>query len=112
MDATTTPHYMKSLVDCHKKLLEDGFTENFKVENKKLISSSSELSYEPGEISISNFFRFEGASDPEDNSILYAITTKDGKKGTLADAYGAYADADTNEFIKEVEDIQKKIEKA
>ncbi|CAN5532036.1 hypothetical protein BH11BAC3_BH11BAC3_27170 [soil metagenome] len=112
MDETTTPHYMKSLVDCHKKLMEDGFTESFRIEDKNLVDLGSGISYKPEEISIDNFFRFEGASDPEDNSILYAITTKDGKRGTLADAYGAYADADTNEFIKEVENIQKKIEKA
>lgn len=108
MDATTTPHYMKSMVDCLNKMMADGFTENFKVENEKLVSLSDDHSYEPDEISINNFFRFEGASDPEDNSILYAIVTKDGKRGTLVDAYGAYSDVDINEFIKAVENIQKK----
>ncbi len=37
------------------------------------------------------FYRFEGASNPDDNSILYAIETSDGLKGLLVDAYGAYS---------------------
>jgi len=41
-------------------------------------------------------------------SILYAIETTDGNKGTLVDAYGLYADDDTGEFMKEVE-IHKKV---
>jgi hypothetical protein len=46
-------------------------------------------------------------SDPEDSSILYLIEASDGKKGTLIDAYGTYADAKLSDFIREVEDIQK-----
>jgi hypothetical protein len=41
-------------------------------------------------------------------SVLYAIETADGNKGTLVDAYGLYADDDTGEFMKEVE-IHKKV---
>ncbi len=108
MDGKTTPHEMKTLVECLEKMLADGFTENFKAEGKKLIGLNSDISYTSDQVSITNFFRFEGASDPEDNSILYAITCTDGNKGTLVDAYGAYSDVDTNEFIKEVESIQKK----
>ena len=40
---------------------------------------------------------------------MYAIETNDGKKGTIVDAYGAYADPDISPFIIEVEKIQKKI---
>jgi hypothetical protein len=41
-------------------------------------------------------------------SILYAIETSDGTKGTLVDAYGLYADEQTGSFMKEVE-IHKKV---
>ena len=46
---------------------------------------------------------------PLDNDIMYVITTHDGKKGTIVDAYGAYADPDTSAFMTEVEKIQKKM---
>jgi hypothetical protein len=46
-----------------------------------------------------------------DNAILYLVETNDNVKGTLIDSYGAYADAKLSKFIREVEDIQKKIKK-
>lgn len=99
---------MKSLVACTNKLVQDGFTENFKVAEQGLLSPSKEQVYKPEEISIVNFFRFEGYSDPADSSILYAIITNDGVKGTLSDSYGAYADPQVAKFIQEVESIAKK----
>jgi len=93
-------------------MLEDGYTESFKVEDNKLQCLSCDMSYGPSEITICNFFRFEGQSDPEDNSIMYVIETNDGKKGTIIDAYGAYADPDVSPFITEVENIHKKIPEA
>ena len=41
-------------------------------------------------------------------SILYAIETCDGQKGTLIDAYGSYSDEDTSAFMQDV-DIHKKV---
>ncbi len=41
-------------------------------------------------------------------SILYAIETTDGNKGTLIDAYGHYSDDDTGSFMQDV-DINKKV---
>jgi hypothetical protein len=104
----SAPPYLKTLVDCHKKMMEDGFTEDFKVEGGKLKCFSNSRMYDATEVSIVNFFRFEGQSDPDDNSIMYVIETIDEKKGTLVDAYGTYADANINNFITAVEDIKKK----
>ena len=42
---------------------------------------------------ITEMYRFEGDSSPDDNSVLYAIESKDGIKGVLVDAYGTYAEA-------------------
>ena len=36
-------------------------------------------------------------------SILYAIETSDGRKGTLVDAYGLYSDDETGEFLNQIE---------
>ena len=44
-------------------------------------------------------------------SILYAITATDGVKGTIASAYGVYADTDTDDFLKQVEDLGKNLTK-
>ena len=42
-------------------------------------------------------------------SILYAIETSDGRKGTLVDAYGMYSDDETGEFMNQVEVSKKAV---
>lgn len=104
------PH-MKSLALCLNKMVLEGFSDDFKMAHNGLKSLKTEKVYQPEEINVVNFFRFEGQSDPDDNTIMYAIETTDGLKGTLVDAYGAYADKDLAEFMKHVESIQKKVNK-
>lgn len=99
---------LKTLASCVNGLQKDGFKENFMVDEKGLHTSESEKYYGPSDVKIVNFYRFEGESDPGDNSILYAVETNDGLKGMLTDAYGAYADPHMTKFITEVEDIMKK----
>lgn len=108
MKKESTTENMNTLADCVNKLTSDGFTSNFKVDENGLLSVETEKHYSPEQVHIINFFRFEGASDPGDNSILYAIETDDGTKGTLTDAYGTYDDPEVGKFIEQVEDIAKK----
>src|SRR6476660_6300114 len=103
-----TTEDMRTMASCVNKLVLDGYVESFKVTDKGLFSQEKNKHYKPEEVRIINFFRFEGASDPADNSILYAIETNDGAKGTLTDAYGPYGDLEVNKFIREVEDMVKK----
>ncbi|SJZ97560.1 hypothetical protein [Sediminibacterium ginsengisoli] len=107
MKAIAIP-YLKTLVECVNKMVTDGYTEDFTVADGKLKSLKTEKLYSPAEVSVVNFFRFEGQSDPQDNSILYAIETSDGAKGTLIDAYGPYADENISKFMTEVEKMEKK----
>ncbi|GAA4454517.1 hypothetical protein [Rurimicrobium arvi] len=101
---------MKTLASCVTKLDSLGYTTQFKAGEGFLQSLSTEKQFRPEEVHIVNFYRFEGASSPEDNAILYAIRTKDGEMGTLTDAYGAYSDTELTTFIQEVEKIQKKVD--
>ncbi|MEJ1240726.1 hypothetical protein WBG78_21455 [Chryseolinea sp. T2] len=98
---------MSTLSEALNHAVKDGFVEDFKFENGAL-TSGKDNHYSPEDVKISNFYRFEGYSDPDENSILYLIETTDGKKGTLVDAYGAYSDAKLATFIRAVEEITKK----
>jgi hypothetical protein len=98
---------MPTLSEKINQALKEGFTENFKITNRGLTDEIGQTFYTSSEVSIPNFHRFEGYSDPQDNAILYWMETADGRKGILVDAYGAYADLKVNKFIREVEDIQK-----
>jgi len=99
---------MDTLVSCMNSLLKEGFNKQFKAIKKGLQELSSEQIYQPEEIKVLNFYRFEGESSEDDNAILYAIETEDGLRGTLVDAYGTYSDDNISKFMAEVEDIQKK----
>jgi hypothetical protein len=103
--------YMKSLPACLDKMISEGYTDDFKATEDGLKSLRTDKIYQPEEVRINNFFRFEGPSSPDDMSILYVIEANDGVKGTLVDAFGTYADEDVNNFILAVERIQKKVVK-
>lgn len=108
-EANDRATFMTDLEKCLAKLEVDGYTDQFRVENKHLQSLTDEKKkYKAKDIKTVNFYRFEGISDPDDMSILYAIETADGQKGTLIDAYGRYSDDETGAFMQEV-DVNKKV---
>lgn len=98
---------MTDLEKCLDKLESEGFTDQYRVEKGKLCDLTNNKKYKPKEVKAVNFYRFEGISNPDDMSILYAIETSDGRKGTLVDAYGAYSDDETGAFMNQIE-INKK----
>lgn len=102
---------MKTMVSCLNMLMTKGFEAQFKATKAGLKSLATEQVYKPGEVKVINFYRFEGESDPSDNSIVYAIETGSGEQGTLVDAYGPYSDTLVTTFMKEVEEIEKKVNK-
>jgi len=99
---------MKTLSSCVNGLTREGFVTQFKITKGGLKSLSTERVYKPEEVKIVSFYRFEGESDPADNSIIYAIETAHEEKGMLIDAYGTYSDVDLAEFVARVEKIEKK----
>lgn len=98
---------MQTLSIVITKLAQKGFDVQFKGTDDGLVSLSSNKIYGPKQVKICHFYRFEGESNPSDNSILYAIETQDGEKGTLVDGYGASSDERIDHFIKQVEKIEK-----
>ncbi len=98
---------MKTLTASLNSFYLKGYTENYKVDNLGLKALSTEKIYQPDNVKVLDFHRFEGPTDPADESILYAIETEDGCKGTLVDAYGPYADSKITSFMQRVEEISK-----
>lgn len=99
--------WMQNLAACANQMKQEGYTEDFQVTEKGLSTFNKDKTFTPAQVRIVNFYRFEGESDPGDNTVLYVIETDDGVKGTLVDGYGAYADEQVSKFIVEVEKIQK-----
>lgn len=92
-------HY-DTLLDAVNDLKKRGFTYDFMAQKDKLFCSKKQCDFNPEEFEIVEFYRFEGISDPEDNSIIYAISSdKNNIKGTLVNAFGAYSDTKASELI-------------
>ncbi len=98
---------MNTLVDSINGFIEKGYTEDYKVTEAGLSALKSGKVFAADQVKVIDFHRFEGSSDPGDESILYAIETCDGDKGTLVDSFGPSGDMRVTEFMHKVEEINK-----
>ncbi|MES3018666.1 MAG: phosphoribosylpyrophosphate synthetase [Bacteroidota bacterium] len=91
-----------TLVGTLNKLKDEGFTHDFNIHNNQL--KSGDITLSPKEFEIVKVYRFEGASDPDDNSVLYAIKSlHHDVKGTLINAYGMYADDNADDLLRQLD---------
>jgi len=73
-------------------LAQCGYVEEFVVRDGAVHIANTTRRFRPEDLHIRDHYRFEGASDPGDMSVIYAIEARDGTRGTLTDAFGTYAD--------------------
>lgn len=84
-------------------LTSRGYTQDFIVNNDCIYCKQKETRLNPKEFVIDEFYRFEGDSDPADETIVYAISSVNKHlKGTLINAYGVYADTVSDELIEKL----------
>lgn len=92
-----------TLVDALDDLRRRGFTEDFDLQPTCLECARLQLQLHPDDFEIAEVYRFEGATNPDDSSVLYAIEGKDGMKGVLVDAYGVYADPVSTQLLAKLQ---------
>jgi len=97
-----TPNTPKSEIDYIRKFEELGYTASYKCEEDKIQNLENKKWYTPEDLNLVEEFRYEGMSNPADNSILYIIEAKDGTKGTALVAYGPTGDSCFAWFFKKV----------
>ena len=77
-----------------------GYTEDLNLQENCLTCRALNLDIHAVDFEVDEMYRFEGDSNPDDASVLYAISAeKHQLKGVLVDAYGAYADPVNAELI-------------
>jgi len=64
-------------------LTKDGYEEGFKADDTQIVGTRSDKKYFPNELKIVKTYRFEGMSNPQDDTVVFAIEANDGAKGTL-----------------------------
>jgi hypothetical protein len=88
-----------TLSEATRALMKEGYVEDFNLKPECLECLTSKLQLYPEGFEVDSFYRFEGMSNPDDNSIVYAISSKNGIKGILVDAYGVYSSSLTESMI-------------
>jgi hypothetical protein len=88
-----------TLVGAIDDLASAGFIEHFGVSGDALGSFDSGRSFSSDQVVIREYHRFEGISNPDDMSIVYAIECQGGVRGTLVDAFGVYSDPTVSAFL-------------
>ena len=79
-----------------------GFAEHLEIIGDELRALESGKTFKPEDLVIREYHRFEGVSDPDDMSIVYAIESQSGTRGTLVDAFGVYSNPAVSAFLKDV----------
>ncbi|WP_350292639.1 phosphoribosylpyrophosphate synthetase [uncultured Croceitalea sp.] len=84
-------------------LQKRGYIEDHNLQSDCIECKSLDYKMYIDQFEIDEMHRFEGASNPDDSSILFAISSDSFKlKGLLVDAYGAYADPLNIEMIQKL----------
>lgn len=84
-------------------LIKLGYTHDFNIQDECLVCHKANITLSPNDFQIDKVYRFEGMSDPEDQSILYAISSaKFGIKGTLVNGYGISSDETSSKLIEKL----------
>ncbi|MBC8054700.1 MAG: phosphoribosylpyrophosphate synthetase [Sphingobacteriaceae bacterium] len=93
----------QTVTEALQGLKERGFTLDFNLANGTLHSSSENIYLQPEDFSITEIHRFEGMSDPGDNTIVYGIeSSKYNIKGAFMNGYGVYSDDVSEELLKKL----------
>lgn len=84
-------------------LIKRGYTSDFNLHHDVdfLICNRTSRSLSPEDFDIDEIYRFEGETDPGDETIVYAISSTDKEvKGVVINAYGMYADNAASRIVK------------
>ena len=92
---------METLSEALRRLNAAGYTDEYRAETQGLRSLSNGTVQPPDRFRVDEVVRFEGDSDPSDESAVFALTSQaDGRRGTYTVAYGPMMDALDAEMVR------------
>lgn len=93
--------YYANAKEALDKLKEKGYTTDFNLEENCIVCHHAKFNH--NEFEITAIYRYEGDSNPDDESTVYAIESKSGLKGVLVTSYGAYSENLSDEILKKLQ---------
>ncbi|HTH56551.1 MAG TPA: hypothetical protein VL728_10945 [Cyclobacteriaceae bacterium] len=88
----------ETLSEAITDLKNRGYLNDFNLHPEWIECPPVGLKLKPDEFHVDEVHRFEGATNPDDSAVLYAISSST-MKGVLVDAYGAYSGSLSDEMI-------------
>jgi len=82
------------------ELKQRGYTLDFNLKGNAIECKGQK--FNPNDFEITEFYRFEGNSDPGDEAVVYAIESRNGLKGVLVNAFGVYSEPVGDEMIRKL----------
>lgn len=102
----------ETMVEAIEDLKTRGYSRNFNVDSDGVLKEGdSSITFLPSSVELHELHRFEGATNPSDMSILYAVKTDTGEKGTVVDAFGVDGSEIVSKFMNRVAQKQFEIRK-
>lgn len=75
-----------------EELKEKGFTYDFNLHEEDIVKN-------PNHYQIVHIYRYEGNSNPDDEAIVYGITTKSGENGVFVSGFAANSVSDAAQVL-------------
>ena len=89
-----TYHYT-TVLEALDDLKEKGFTHDFNLH-------AEDIKTNPKEFNVAHVYRYEGDSDPDEESVVYGINSNSGKKGVFVSGFSANSDNEAAHILEKL----------
>ena len=89
-----TYHYT-TVLEALADLKEKGFHHDFNLQTEAIKTN-------PNEFSVEHVYRYEGDSDPDEESVVYGIISASGKKGVFVAGFSANSDDEASKILEKL----------
>nr|WP_315155821.1 hypothetical protein [uncultured Flavobacterium sp.] len=89
-----TYHYT-TVLEALADLKEKGFHHDFNL-------YTEDIKTNPHEFSVEHVYRYEGDSDPDEESVVYGIISVSGKKGVFVSGFSANSDDEASKILEKL----------
>jgi hypothetical protein len=93
---------METVSEAINRLHRAGYLDEYGADRKGLKSHGRGQVFAPETFRVDEIVRFEGDSDPGDESAVFALTSEDGTKGTYTVAFGPLMDPLDAEMVRKL----------
>jgi len=93
---------METMTEAIQRLNRAGYLDRYGADRQGLKSHGRNQVFPPETFRVDEIVRFEGDSDPGDESAVFALVSEDGTKGTYTVAFGPMMDPLDAEVVRKL----------